>query len=589
MNYLSHEFEYYIQDQWRITPKMILTFGIRHVFLQPPYETSNQQLQPTVDTHQWFLNRAAQAALGASDQPDLTFATSGQARGLRPYWNMQWDNIAPRVALAISPDSKTSLRLGAGMYYEHFGSGIANTFANYGAFGLQTTIQNPDGQYPVDSVPRFTGLGNLPPLVGVDIPSVVSYPYTPPNNVNTGLALAWGIDNHIKTPYSLAVDLSLQRQMSHGFSVEADYIGTFGRHLLQQLDLAEPLDLVDHPQGGGDYFNAGTLLAKAAYAGQNTVAPINYWEDMFAYLKTNTMSATQNIYTNLYQQLALNGGNDSYALIALDGYCQYNLGCGPYIDNNGNVTTRFYQRQFSALYAWSSIGSSSYNALQLTARKVTTAGLNFNFSYTYSNSMDMGSDTERNSGTGTFSQIINSFNPALNRGRSDFDVRHLISGNFIYQLPFGRGMKYGSTANRVVDAAIGGWGLSGITRWSSGLPFTVYGPLSYSTNFAFLSAVIKTGPVKMHRHLMNNLPQAFANPDALNNGIVNGSPLRYPYTGEAGSCNPFRGDGYFEQNASLSKTWKPYREHTPSVSPGKCLMCPIPPVLIPIPSVASVG
>ncbi|MFZ0516322.1 MAG: carboxypeptidase-like regulatory domain-containing protein [Acidobacteriaceae bacterium] len=564
LNFLSHEFEYYIQDQWRIYPNITLTLGLRQVFLQPPYETNGQQVQPTIDTHQWFVNRVAQAAKGITDQPDLVFSPSGKANGKPGYWNMPWNNFAPRLALAIAVDNKTSVRVGIGMYYDHFGEGIVDAFAANGSFGLSTSIQNPDGQYTVDQVPRFTGINNLPPLKGVSIPSTIQYPYTPPNNVNTGLGLDWGVDNRIKTPYTIAADFSIQRELPHGFSVEGDYVGTFGRHLLQQLDLAEPLDLVD-PKSGMDYFHAGTLLAKAAYAGQNTVQPIPYWEDLFPYLKTSAMSATQNIYTNLYQGLAANGANDSYALIVLDAYCDPNnggLGCGPYEDANGNVTTRFYQRQFSSLYSWSSIGTSSYNALQVTARKVTNVGLAFNFSYTYANSIDMGSDAERNIGTGSFSKIINSFNPKLNRGVSDFDVRHLLTGDFIYQLPFGRGMRYGAQANAVVNALMGGWTLSGITRVSSGLPFTVYGPYSYPTNFAFLSAVVPTGPIKMHRHILNNLPEAFADPNALNTGIATGHPLRYPYPGEAGARNVFRGDGYLEQDASLSKVWKTYRDQT---------------------------
>jgi hypothetical protein len=96
---------------------------------------------------------------------------------------------------------------------------------------------------------------------------------------------------------------------------------------------------------------------------------------------------------------------------------------------------------------------SSYNALQLTLRRTTNVGLAFNFSYTYGNSIDMGSDTERASEftTNSFSFITNSFNPSLNRGVSDFDTRHLLTGNFIDQLPFGRGKRFASNANRLTD------------------------------------------------------------------------------------------------------------------------------------------
>jgi hypothetical protein len=563
LNYRSHESEYYIQDSWRVKPNVTFTFGIRQVFLQPPYETHGQQVQPTVDTHQWFVNRYTQAAQGITDQPDLTFAPSGKANGKPSYWNMAWNNIAPRIALDIAPDNKTSVRLGAGIYYDHFGEGIVDTFSQFGSFGLQTQITNPAGQYGVDTAPRFTGLTNLPPLQGVNIPSVIQYPYTPPNNVNTGLAITWGIDNHIKTPYTIALDFSVQRELPHGFSVEADYVGTFGRHLLQQLDLAEPLDLVD-TKSGMDYFEAGTLLAKAAYAGQNTVSPIAYWEDMFPYLATGGQSATQNIYSNLYQGLAASA-NDSFALVVLDAYClpsEGGLGCGPNVDANGNVKTRYYQRQFSSLYAWSSIGTSSYNAGQVTLRKVTNVGLAFNFNYTYSNSIDMGSDAERSSefSTGSFSEIINSFNPKLNRGVSDFDTRHLVAGDFVYQLPFGKGMRYAPEANRLTDAVIGGWTLSGITRWSSGLPFSVLPPYAYATNYQQQSLAVVTGPIQMHKHLVNGLPEVFAHPNQLNNGIATGFPLRYPYPGEAGDRNVFRGDGYFEQDSSLAKIWHTYRD-----------------------------
>jgi hypothetical protein len=559
-NYRSHEFEYYIQDSWRALPNLTLTFGIRHVLLQAPYETNGQQIQPTIDTHQWFVNRYTQAQHGISDQPDLAFAPSGQAHGLQPYWNMQLGNIAPRVAVVYSPDNKTSVRAGFGLFFDHFGEGIVDTFSQFGSFGINTQISNPAGQYSVDNSPRYTGINNLPPLQGVNIPPVVQYPYTPPNNVSNGLAITWGIDNHIKTPYTIATDLSLQRELSHGFSLEANYVGTLGRHLLQQLDLAEPLDLVD-PQSGMDYFQAGTLLAKATYNNQTTVNPIPYWEDMFPYLASSTMSATQNIYTNIYQPQA-QSANDSFALVQLDAYClpsEGGLGCGPYADSNGNVNTRFYQRQFSSLFAWSSIGMSSYNALQLTLRRVSDNGLAMNFSYSYSNSIDMGSDTERASEftTNSFSFITNSFNPSLNRAVSDFDTRHLLTGDFIDQLPFGRGKRFATNSNRLVDSLIGGWTLSGITRLSSGLPFSISPPYSYSTNYQNTSRAVVTGPIKIHRHInAQGLPEVFADPDSLNSGIGNGTPLRYPYPGENGQRNNFRGDGYFEQDGSLSKVLK---------------------------------
>ena len=112
-------------------------------------------------------------------------------------------------------------------------------------------------------------------------PSQLTYPVTPSSDVNgSGFAIAYGIDDHLKSPYSFAMDLSFQRELSRGFTFEADYVGRLGRHLLQQIDLAAPLDLVDKGSGM-DYYTAATLLDKQVDMGATTVNPIAYWEDMF--------------------------------------------------------------------------------------------------------------------------------------------------------------------------------------------------------------------------------------------------------------------------------------------------------------------
>jgi hypothetical protein len=51
-------------------------------------------------------------------------------------------------------------------------------------------------------------------------------------------------------------------------------------------------------------------------------------------------------------------------------------------------------------------------------------------------------------------------------------------------------------------------------------------------------------------------PQFFDDPNAINEGLASGSPVRLPYPGEAGQRNNFRGDGYFSLDSGLNKTWR---------------------------------
>ena len=99
------------------------------------------------------------------------------------------------------------------------------------------------------------------------------FPYTPSIDPNTyGLAIAWGIDDNLKTPYSHVVDFSLTRDLGHNFVVEATYTGRFARHLLQEIDFSQPLDLVD-PGSKTDYFAAAQAFDKVAYAGSLRAIP----------------------------------------------------------------------------------------------------------------------------------------------------------------------------------------------------------------------------------------------------------------------------------------------------------------------------
>jgi hypothetical protein len=550
-HFKANEYEWYVQDSWRAKPNLTLTFGIRHTILQTPWETKGQQVAPTIDTHAWFQQRGAAAAKGQVFEPDFTFAPNGPFYKKPGFWPKSKDNFAPRLAIAYSPNAKTSIRAGAGMYYDHYGQSLINIFDQQGSFGLSSSVTNPLGQKSTETAARFTDRHTLPFNNGTAPPSQ-AFPFTPEEG---NFAITWGLDSKLKTPYSEAFDLSIQREIPGGFTIETAYVGRLGRHLLQSLDLAEPVNFVD-PQGGGDYFTAGAKLS--ALVDQNggdpnaNVSAIPYFENVFPFMKNIDFqgeSATQAIYSNEWVPFRADLGATS-ALADVDFFCVYGCPAG--------YQSKFWQDQFSSLYALSTIGMSYYNAAQITLRHPMSHGLQADISYTYSRSIDFGSDAERNTeftGNLVATSIINSWNPSLTKGISDFDTTHIITVDWVYRMPFGRGALLANGANNFVNAFIGGWQLSGIMRATSGFPFSFNDP-GWATDWQQSSNAVVTGKVKVHRHFdANGNPQYFDNIDDIANGVATGGPIRLSYPGENGQRNNFRGDGLFDIDSGLTKTW----------------------------------
>jgi hypothetical protein len=519
------------------------------MLIQTPYEVNGQQVSPTISLHDWSQTRAQQAALGNSVQPIISYALSGKGNGGKPFWPMAKSNIAPHLGLSYALNPSTVIRAGFGMIFDNYGMGIANVLATYGSAGLLGQNATGGEWTTVDAAPRFTSLQSLPTFADVQQPgSTINFPYTSTPGNEGAISIA---DDKSRTPYSYALNLSVQRQLPSGFILETSYVGRLGRRLLQTIDFAMPLDLVD-PKSGSDYFSAAAQLEKLAYAGTPAAAvpTIPYWENMFPDAAntaatgggTPGYSATQNIY-NSYKADPLNASADLYGM---DIYCS--PGCG-------GQRFRFYSSQYVSLFAQSSIGTSSYNAGQATIRHPMSHGLQADFSYTLSKSLDLGSSAERIGGhlsnNYAFSQITNSFNPRQSYGVSDFDVTHLVTADWTYQLPFGRGRAFASKSNSVVNGVIGGWGFAGLARWTSGLPFSTPVAGAWVTAVVNASFAVPTGPVKVQKK--GNVLNFTSNGQPVN--PATGVGVRYPLSGEVGSRNNYRGDGYFGVDSGLHKSW----------------------------------
>jgi hypothetical protein len=602
-NFKANEAEMYAQDSWRVTPNLVVTGGLRYSLLQPPYEIHGNQVAPNVSLHDWF-NKRDQAMLQGNTYNSMnggivSMALSGQANGKQPYWGWDYKNFAPRLAFAYSPHAengflhslfgspgKSSIRAGYGLYFDHFGEGIVNSFDKNGSFGLTTLLVNPAGSQDVDCTPRFVDLFTLPPantsfcgqqVVG-PAPSPLPNPVLPPAGFNDGsFAIYWGLDDKLKTPYSHVFDFSITRELARNYVVEASYVGRLGHRLLQEEDLAMPLDIRD-PKSHMDYFAAATQLTKAANAGTDIsqVAPIPFWENLFpaaagnlgfgppgdpsdlGCAPGNNVSAANYTATQaMYDMYSCFAGNETTGLFVADLFCL--PACAQLAGQPaGGQPFNFFDDQWSSLYAWRSIGNSSYHALQLSLRHAMSSGLQFDFNYTFSKSIDIGSNAERINefeGFGFGSQVINSWSPNQLRAVSDFDTKHQINANWLYELPVGRGRHFASGIGKIADALLGGWGLSGIVHWTSGLPFSMGSGSGWPTNWQLQGTafeIANPGRVGQFRDSSGN-PVMFKDTSATGQAH---SAFRFPYPGESGQRNELRGPGFFEVDSGVSKAWK---------------------------------
>ena len=200
-------------------------------------------------------------------------------------------------------------------------------------------------------------------------------------------------------------------------------------------------------------------------------------------------------------------------------------------------------------------GHSNYNGLTLSLQETGWHGLTGRFNYSYSHAFDLLSNGVP--GSTPFSAItslgyqINPFNPNDNYGSADYDARHVLSASYVYRLPF-------KSQGRLLNAAIGGWQISGTFFWHSGFPFTVTDgglrdSLASTNNLAHAELLFQPLPAFTQRNFPGNReclqwlsggPLCF---DTTNFAAVTG------FSNSVGLRNAFRGPGFFGGDFSLRK------------------------------------
>jgi hypothetical protein len=204
--------------------------------------------------------------------------------------------------------------------------------------------------------------------------------------------------------------------------------------------------------------------------------------------------------------------------------------------------------QFQGITANNFDGWSNYNSLQLSVKKAFSHGLTVLGNYTYAKAMDTGTMVGWGGGgidNGLYGAgFQDSYDRAVNYGPSAIDIRHLLNGSVVYQLPIGKGR---AVANRggALDAIVGGWQLSGTWQVHGGVPFT---PLWGGPNLDFSLA----GDWRPNRVCSGGLSSPAIQQWFNTSCFVEPAPGTF---GDSGR-NILYGPGFSQVNASLAKSWK---------------------------------
>jgi hypothetical protein len=558
------EYEFYIQDAFKVRKELTLTYGLRYSLYMPPYELNGVQVVPQTPLSQFFADRVGGQAVGipsyAVANSLVTYQLGGPVNNGPGYYPTDKNLWAPRVGVVWAPNfSDTAgtlfgkgsvIRAGAGVVYDRYGSNLAVQFANNGSPGLATTVAQPVNTDFTSSF-RYTG-GALP-----TIPSAVggSFPLTPPTIVG-GFTAFTGIASDLQAPYSYLLNASYARPLPKHMSLEVGYIGRLSHRGLVQQDFAQPLTQYKDPKSGQTWAQAvGQLRAffdqgitpAMIKANPNLLPLVPFIENMLPGAKNYqiTGSATANYFYDTWGTYAgseLDGLNDMDRQRQANGQCISVYGCNT-----------FFALQAAGLTSYANAGHATYHGMQVVFRRALSKGWGFDFNYTWSHSLDNSSGTEAVIGS-----IQDSFNPNSFRGPSDFDIRHNVLANFVVEVPVGKGKPLFGGANKVVDAIIGGWQIAGSANVRTGTPLNVSNGGIYSTNYLSSAiGILKPGASmpQSARFDQNGIPSIFANTNAFNSFVGE-------YPGATGTRGILRGPNFYNTDLAVSKYFKmPWEGH----------------------------
>jgi hypothetical protein len=571
--YRFFETEAYVGDSWKATSKLTLSYGVRYQLYSVPYEVhGDESVQSQIPLTSFIVDRLAQGKAGNTSNTGLPLYTDvlgGKANHGLDMYAMSYKDFAPRVTFAYSPyrSRGTVINGSAGIVFDRTVINAVNFLQDQTSFLFFNQQTNQFGASSVNATLATNsrlGANLVYPASLNPAPAPITTPYTPNvDSTGTPFGLAAGsfsfeVDPALKDPYSIALNAGLQQELPGHMVLKVSYVGRLARRLLADADASQVIDVPD-------YTGKSTQSMAGAFAGLTTqlrsgakLAPEPWFENVLAPGTGASIGLGNN--TNLVAamagQYAIKGDiSDSLAAIAT--YTYY-FGYTGFLPTNIGIPSQFATNAYLT-----NMGSSNYHGLLLTLDKNISGGLRGEFNYTWSHSIDNTSLSANNnslySGTGYICDILR---PRACRGSSDFDVRQEISGNFIYNLPFGRGRAFLSTPPMWVDEAVGGWSFSGLPSYRTGLAITPYSDAflaSFDNNVPAIFSGSKAD-LKTNVNLDRNSKTVYGFAGGAAGASKALAEFRGPIGLEYGQRNLVRGPGAFFFDAGFAKTFSVMRD-----------------------------
>ena len=428
-NLSYNNYALYLSDTWKLSRKLTAVVGVRWDYFPPVAESNGLLIQP-----QLINNSPEQTLLSNAT---LTF------QGKHMYTS-QKDNFAPNVGLAWSPTADGNLVIRAGYTITYAQEDILE--------GVLSTATANSGLTGTSSITNASGVVSAPPALTTP---VFQIPITSQQNfVNTGGNAVQGlIDPHLKTPYVHQWNIGIERQWK-SIIFDGAYLGNHGVGLLRQIDFNQ----INVFQGGflQDFQNAynNGILSLNAGKGFNPAfsssIPGSVQLPFFNSLPSGGLLTNSTVKSDILSQQI---GNLAQ-LYQQNNFLPSNIPGFSFFPN----PLTLYSSELS------NFSQSTYNALQVQARRRTASGIQFQASYVFSKTF---SDTsvER-----SLDAILDRFNPSIERARAPWDQTHAIKLNHYIPLPAGKGHRLNA---RGMNWFLGDWALSGLLTFQSGPPVSI--------------------------------------------------------------------------------------------------------------------